>query len=183
MKNLGILFFLCLLDFQTYGQKETADLLKDLDQTIALRHRFEKQKTDRIDSLKRLLGATTVAEEFALTSQIFDEYKSFIYDSAFRYALRLQFLAKRLRNPVQLYNSKINLGFILVSAGLFNEALDSLQSLRSNVLPDNLKADFYFLIGRSCFDLAEFYRDDFYSVRYRERGDHYLDSALQYLPP
>ena len=183
MKKLaGIFVFLCLLHFQASAQKETADLQKDLDQSIAERHKFEGKKTERIDRLKHRLGGTTVAEEFALTSQIFDEYKSFIYDSAFRYALRLQLLAARLRNPVQVYKSKINLGFILVSAGLFNEALDTLQAMRSSLLPDSLKADFFFLIGRTCFDVAEFNRDDFYSVRYRARGDRYLDSSLHYLP-
>jgi hypothetical protein len=183
MKTLaGIFVFFCLAHFQVYGQKETTDLLKELDKVIAERAKFEKQKTERIDRLKRRLAGTSVAEEFELTSQIFDEYKSFIYDSAFRYALRLQALAKRLKNPVHVYNSKINLGFILVSAGLFNETLDTLHALRPNLLPDSLKSDFFFLIGRTYFDVAEFNKDDYYSVRYRARGNRYLDSCLRYLP-
>jgi tetratricopeptide (TPR) repeat protein len=167
---------------QTYAQPRTEDLLKELDLAVAQRQKFEKQKTTRIDELKRSLRGKSLREEFSVTTEIFDEYKSFIYDSAFRYALRLQSLAKRLQNPVLVDNSKINLGFILVSAGLFNETLDTLQSLRSSVLPDSLKPDYFFLIGRTCFDLAEFNRDDFYSVRYRARGNQYLDSSLQYLP-
>jgi tetratricopeptide (TPR) repeat protein len=184
MKKLaGVFIFLCLFQFQAHGQKETADFLKDLDHAIAQRHIFQKEKTDRIDRLKRSLTGRTLVEEFVVTSRIFDEYKSFIYDSAFRYALRLQSLSSMLGNPTQIYHSKIDLGFILVSAGLFNEALDTLQALRGTLLPDSLKADFYFLIGRTCFDVAEFYRDDFYSVRYRARGNHYLDSSLQYQHP
>jgi tetratricopeptide (TPR) repeat protein len=184
MKKLaGIFVFLCFLHFQAFGQQEMADLLKDLDRAIAERHKFEEQKTQRIDSMKSRLAGMTVENEFALVSQIFNEYKSFIYDSAFRYALRLQSLAARLQNPVHVYNSKIDLGFVLVSAGLFNEALDSLQALHSNLLPDNLKAEYFFLIGRTCFDLGEFNRDDFYSVRYKIRGNHYLDSSRQYLSP
>ncbi|HYG17458.1 MAG TPA: DUF6377 domain-containing protein [Ohtaekwangia sp.] len=182
MKKLAYIFvFLCLSGFHLYGQMETTDLLKALDEAIARRHIYETHKKARIDSLKSRLPGTTMAEEFALTSQIFDEYKSFIYDSAFRYVLRLQSLALRLKNPVHVYNSKINLGFILVSAGLFNETLDTLQALRSPQLPDSLKPDFFFLIGRTCFDLGEFNKDEFYSVRYKTRGNRYLDSCLQYL--
>ncbi|HYF69164.1 MAG TPA: DUF6377 domain-containing protein [Ohtaekwangia sp.] len=183
MKKLASIFvLLCVINILAHAQKETAALLKDLDQAIAERENFEKQKRENIDRLKRRLTVMSVKDEFVLTSQIFEEYKSFIYDSAFRYALRLQFLAAKLKNPVNIYKSKINLGFILVSAGLFNETLDTLQALESNLLPDSLKSDFFFLIGRTCYDLAEFNRDNFYSVRYRLRGNGYLDSCLQYLP-
>lgn len=184
MKKLaGFFVFLGVLHFHVYSQEETGDMLKDLDQAIAQRHEFEKEKTERIDGFKRRPGGMNVADELAQTLQIFNEYKSFIYDSAFRYALRLQSLSARLENPVQIYSSKINLGFILVSAGHFNEALDTLQALRSSFLPDSLKPDFFFLIGRTCFDLADFNTDDYYSARYRDRGNRYLDSSFQYLDP
>jgi len=179
----AILVFLCLLHVQVSAQQDTGDFQKILDQAIAERHKYEATKNHKIDSLKRNLAGKTIAEEFVLASHIFDEYKSFIYDSAFRYALRLQSLAANLGNPVHAYNSKIKLGFTLVSAGLFNETLDTLQALRSDLLPDTLKQDFFFLIGRTWFDLAELTRDRFYATQYRSQGDSYLDSSLRYSPP
>lgn len=156
--------------------------MKELDEVIAHREEFEQRKRTRIEGLKNQLDRTTLHQEFAITTRIFDEYKSFIYDSAFLYALRLQELARSLQHPSLVYRSKINLGFTLVSAGLFNETLDTLRSIRSRWLPDSLKSDYFFLIGRTCYDLGEFNRDDFYSVRYKARGNRYLDSCLQFLP-
>lgn len=185
MANLRFIIigiFLSVLILSANAQTGTTDLLEELDQAIGQREKFVQEKQDRIERLKVTDPGRSLSEEFAVTSQIFDEYKSFIYDSAFRYALKLQSLASRLGNPVYVDNSKINLGFILVSAGLFNETLDTLRSLDSKRLPDTLKSEFFFLIGRTCFDLAEFNRNDFYSIRYRARGNRYLDSALQYLP-
>ncbi|MEJ7644761.1 MAG: DUF6377 domain-containing protein [Chryseolinea sp.] len=179
----AIIVFLCLLHVQAPGQEEANDFQNDLDHAIAARHGYELRKAERIDGLKRRVAGKAIAEEFVLTTRIFDEYKSFIYDSAFRYALRLQSLAANLGDPGHAYNSKIKLGFTLVSAGLFNETLDTLQALRSNLLPDTLKQDFFFLIGRTWFDLAELTRDRFYGMQYRSRGNSYLDSSLQYAPP
>lgn len=179
---LPLLCLLCLIIPQVSGQSGTGDLLQELDRAIAQRGEFDKAKRTRIDELKRALPGGSLREEFNLTTRIFDEYKSFVYDSAFRYAMRLQALATRTNDPARIYQSKINLGFVLVSAGLFNETLDTLQALKSGLLPDSLKGDFFFLIGRTCFDLAEFNRDSFYNVRYRARGNRFLDSALLYLP-
>jgi tetratricopeptide (TPR) repeat protein len=183
MKKLQVIFFLlCLLNLVARGQNANPKLLKELDDIISKREEFLNEKIDRINKLKQSIAGSSLKREFDLTSQIFDEYKSFIYDSAFRYGQQLQSLAARLNDPVLQYNSKIDLGFTLVSAGFFNETLDTLNSLTSRMLPDTLKSDFFFLIGRTCFDLAEFNRDAFYSIRYRTLGNLYLDSSLHYLP-
>lgn len=184
MKKLSlIILFLAIVAPVVLAQSKAPLLLKELDQAISRRKEFERQKTDRIEGLRSRLAGASLQKQYAITSDIFEEYKSFIYDSAFRYALKLQSLAERMKNQSLLQTSKIHLGFTLVSAGLFNETLDTLQSLRSNLLPDSLKPDYYFLVGRTCFDLADFNRDDFYSVRYRARANEYLDSSLQFLQP
>lgn len=164
------------------GQNKADNLLQELDRAITQRDHFDRLKREHIDQLKRSINEMPLADEFDVATQVFDEYKSFIYDSAFRYAMRLQSLATRLNDPARIYRSKINLGFVLVSAGFFNETLDTLQALKSKLLPDSLKGEYFFLIGRTCFDLAEFNRDSFYSVRYRSRGNSYLDSALSHIP-
>jgi Response regulator containing a CheY-like receiver domain and an HTH DNA-binding domain len=184
MKKCSPLFlFLCVFVLHASGQNGgTDESMRKLDRTISQRESFDKAKRERIDELKRQLRGTSPQDEFALTTRIFDEYKSFIYDSAFRYAMRLQGLANKLNDPARMSVAKINLGFVLVSAGLFNESLDTLHTLKAITLPDSLKGDFYFLMGRTYYDLAEFNRDSFYNERYRSWGNRYLDSALQFLP-
>lgn len=152
-----------------------------LDSIIAHRDEIQAEKVGRINQLKQLQLKSSGMKKYRHTEAIYHEYKTFIYDSAFRYARALQRLAAELNNPVLIMRSKINLGFVLVSAGLFNETLDTLQSISTRSLPDTLKPDYYYLIGRTYYDLAEFSRDQFYSERYNLRGNQYLDSGLQYV--
>jgi tetratricopeptide (TPR) repeat protein len=114
-------------------------------------------------------------------SSIFREYRSFIYDSAFRYAEQLQHLANRLHNPSLIRDAKLKMAFGLVSSGLFNEALDTLQTIRSVDLPDSLRSEFYFLLGRTYYDMADFSRDNFYGRRYGDRANAFIDSAMAFL--
>jgi tetratricopeptide (TPR) repeat protein len=180
MKFLGI--FILLLSIEGFSQSGNESLIRKLDSVIAQRENIQKEKLQRIQELKHELRGKNLKERFALNTEIYNEYKSFIYDSAFRYARKLQELSAELNDPVIVMQSKINLGFVLVSAGLFNETLDTLQSISTASLPDSLKSGFYYLIGRTCYDLAEFSRDEFYSSRYTERGNSFLDSGLIYLP-
>lgn len=179
--RIFVLVIFLLIAGEGFSQSFNKGLLKQLDSIIAQRDQIVEQKIARIHDYKRNVRGKDLAERYAINTQIFNEYKSFIYDSAFRYGRKLQELAGELKDPVLEIQSKINLGFILVSSGLFNETLDTLQSISTVLLPDSLKPTFYFLIGRTCYDLADFNRDEFYSVRYTHRGNLYMDSALRYL--
>jgi tetratricopeptide (TPR) repeat protein len=175
------LLLLCVCPTNSIAQVGGSRSLHPLDSIIAHRDKIQTQKVRRINELKRLQLNSSGLKKYRHTESIYNEYKSFIYDSAFRYARELQRLAAVMKDPVLIMRSKINLGFVLVSAGLFNETLDTLQSISTGSLPDTLKADYYYLIGRTCYDLAEFSRDQFYSVRYNLRGNQYLDSGLRYV--
>jgi tetratricopeptide (TPR) repeat protein len=163
------------------AQVNDAVLLAKLDSILDKREKLVAEKSGHIQHLKLNLSGKDPDAAYDQTLLIFNEYKSFNYDSAFRYARKLQDLSRRRGDIVRSMQAKINLGFALVSAGLFNETLDSLRSIRSSLLPDTLKPDYYYLMGRTCFDLAEFNGEDFYSVRYIDQGRQYLDSALMFL--
>ena len=180
MKIIGIIFLL-LISGELFPQSNDQNLLKKLDSIIGKRDKILQEKLARIEEYKQRVKGKSIQERFVLNTKIYNEYKSFIYDSAFRYSRKLQQLSIEMKNPVLIMQSKIDLGFILVSAGLFNETLDTLQSISTSFLPDSLKPNFYYLMGRTCYDLSEFNKDEFYSSRYVTRANQYMDSALQYL--
>ena len=180
MKIIGIIFLL-LISGELFPQSKDQNLLKKLDSIIGKRDKILQEKLARIEEYKQRVKGKSIQERFVLNTKIYNEYKSFIYDSAFRYSRKLQQLSMEMKNPVLIMQSKIDLGFILVSAGLFNETLDTLQSISTSFLPDSLKPNFYYLMGRTCYDLSEFNKDEFYSSRYVSRANKYMDSALQYL--
>jgi hypothetical protein len=158
-------------------------LLQQLNNTIEKRDVFLKEKLARIEGYKRQLSKVDSVRQYTVYNAIYEEYKSFIYDSAFIYARKLQHLARYLRDPNKIAAARINLGFILVSSGLFNEALDTLRTLHPSGLTDSLRAAYYFLRARTSYDLSDFNRDNFYSARYTRQGNAYIDSAMALVRP
>ena len=159
-------------------QNELDSLLHQLDVAVEHRSAILQEKLARIESLKKNLVGLPATSRYSQYEKIYEEYKSFIYDSAFKYASRMQAIAWARHDPVLIAGTRIKLGFILVSSGLFNEALDTLRAIRSRSLPDSLKRDYFYLMARTSYDLSDFNRDDFYSVRYAGRGHAYIDSAI-----
>lgn len=173
-------FFLSLMLMTTVGvaQHRTDSLLRELDQTIARRDTYLKEKTNRIAALTEEASHVKGARQFNLYLEIYDEYKSFIYDSAFRYAHKLQKVAYDLNDPQKISLAQLKIAFVLVSSGLFKEAIDTLQKIHTRGLPDSVRGDFFYLYARTCYDLADFNRDDFYSPKYAEQGNNLMDSAM-----
>lgn len=165
-----------------FSQPKTDNLLSQLDVEINKRPQYVGAKLKRIEDLKTTALNTDAGSKFTAYSQVYSEYKSFIYDSAFLYARKLQELAHQLRSPSIIADTKVKFAFILVSSGMFNEALDTLQSVRSADLPDSTRSEYYYIMARACYDLADFNRDDFYRKIYTNRAHAYIDSALTILP-
>jgi tetratricopeptide (TPR) repeat protein len=177
------LLCLCCVVGTAFSQSGNDSLLNVLNYTIDHREEYVQNKLARIDEYKSRVFVSKGENLFNTYQSIYNEYKSFIYDSAFVYAVRLQQSAYRLKDPLKISSAKIKLGFVLVSSGLFTEALDTLQKVKSVSLPDTTKVEFYYLMARTCYDLCDFNRDNYYSVRYAERGHAYIDSALTLLSP
>jgi len=181
--KLFLIAVLCLVSCRSvFSQPAIDSLLEQLDIEIGKREFYAAEKTQRIIRQKGQLVNASLRARYLICSDLYEEYKSFIYDSAFLYARKLQGIARQLGEPVRLSDAKVKVGFVLVSSGLFNEALDTLHSIRSKDLPDTIKSEFYYIMARACFDLADFNRDDFYRKVYTNRAYAYIDSALQIMP-
>ncbi len=174
---------LCLLVAGLFAQPRTDSLLHQLNVAIDNRAVYLGDKLARIEKYKQEAEKVSEVQRYSYELKIYEEYKSFIYDSAFLYANKLQRIAGLLHDPVRIATIKIKLSFVLVSSGLFNEALDTLRTLKPRALPDSIRAQYYYLMARTSYDLADFNRDDFYSVRYAQQGHTYMDSAMLLTPP
>lgn len=173
---------LCLISFAGFCNPDIDSLQRELKSTIGKREVFLKEKLSRINGLKDKVGMAENTDRFELYHQLYDEYKSFIYDSAFRYARKLQQIAFSLNDPEKIAAGRIKLGFVLVSSGLFHEAIDTLRMIHSSALSESLRAEYYFLMARTSYDLSDFNRDDFYSTHYNKDGNAYMDSAMVLVP-
>ncbi len=161
-------------------------LLKELNAVISDRPKYEKIKLQRLESLREELKRSpkqNLEKQFVILSKLTEEYKTFIYDSAFSYSLRLLQVAYAQRDSVKIAHAKNQLGFILLSSGMFTETLDSLKNLPMKHMPDTIRADYYSIMSRTYYDLVDFDRDLFYKTRYAKLGTAYIDSAKNLFPP
>ncbi len=173
---VGLIVFCC---HEALSLQNTDSLLIQLNHRIEMRDVYLQEKLERIDGLKQQVAKSPSRENrYTLHVKIYDEYKSLNYDSAFLYARKIQSLAYADKNTEEIADSRMKLSFVLVSSGLFNEALDTLRKLTSANLSQKLKADYFYLMGRTSYDLSDFNRDEYFSAIYNLRGNAYLDSAI-----
>lgn len=153
-------------------------LLNELEQAISLRDKYYQQKLEQISLLKQAIQKENSHEVlYQLYSQLEDQYESFNYDSAFHYALKIYQLSQHMGQPDRIALSKIKLGFVLLSSGLFKEAIDTLQGIDTSVLNRKLLCQYYATLARAYYDLADYNRDGYYSENYLQVGNRYQRMA------
>lgn len=174
---------LCMLSLSVLAQ--TDSLLNKLSEVIENQGDFEKVRQERIavheQQLARLRRGAS-EEQFRLLQLLSEEYKTFKYDSAFNYTRRLLRAAYALHDSVKIAYARNQLGFVLLSSGLFKETLDSLGKVSMKHMPDSIKVDYYLIMGRTNYDLADYDRDVHFSPGYLKIGNMYFDSAIYLCP-
>ena len=164
-------------------------LLEELDRTLEKRGEFLKKKQDRIVAIKKQFpnseynDKAALQSRYAVSAQLFEEYKSFIYDSAFSYGRELLQTAYKLKETPVINDAKVKISFTLLSAGMFKEALDTLNSVHVEVLTKDAKIEYYGILARTYYDLADYSNDSFFSERYNKIGNGYLQRALDLCDP
>jgi hypothetical protein len=177
------LLLLLVLSYTARCQENS--LLNRLNQAIEAAPKFDEAKLETIAILRRSFAEKRwegLTVQFTLYGQLYEEYKVFNYDSAFHYAKKLLETASQLRDPARLNAARLKLVFCLLSSGMFKETLDSLGMVDIRGAPDSIKAEYYALTGRFYYDLGDFDKDSYYTPAYDEKGERYMDSALQLYP-
>ncbi|WP_162997048.1 DUF6377 domain-containing protein [Mucilaginibacter kameinonensis] len=177
-------FYTLLLTFWavvTYGRDGNAHLMEQLKNTLANKGYFDHQKEKRILLLQqrvRECQPQNLQKQYGLYSQLFEEYRSYQYDSAYVYTQKLIKLSLAMKDVPKLYDSKIKLGIILISSGMFKETLDCLNEVDPKALSRNSKLCYYRLKCSYYVYLANYNNDKYYSKGYREIAQKYLDTAI-----
>lgn len=180
---VGILLFSCLA---LTAQVNNDSLISVLKGEIDHRDIYVDQKLERIDRLKRQLQQVDPVDletRFEIYNGLYHQYKTFIYDSAFQYAKKLITTAFHLKDPTRIGYSRVKLGFILISSGMFKETFDSLKQVEVKYLVDTTRIDYYRLLSRAYSDLNIYNNDQHYRHYYVSLDQHYLDSAIMFSAP
>ncbi|HEX8528509.1 MAG TPA: DUF6377 domain-containing protein [Cytophagales bacterium] len=181
--GLTALVLLLVLGRRTpgYGQA-TAGWMQALQQTIEQTEKYDIEKHDRIDRLRGQLARGPKAGSYDLCLAIYEEYASFRYDSAYAYAKKLEEAALRAGDSARAAYAGVKISFILLSSGMFKEAFDFLSKIDQRRLAGAQKAEYYTLMARCYYELADYNQDVYYSPQYNARAKGYMDSALALFP-
>lgn len=114
--------------------------------------------------------------------RLFEEYKSYLYDSAYVFANRSLEVAQQENNPTHIIEAKGAVMFCLLSAGLFKEASDIVLSMSLEGVDMEGKVAYYEQMARFHFDLADYNQNAPFYDYYIQQGCLYSDSLLSLLP-
>ncbi|RYU89980.1 tetratricopeptide repeat protein [Mucilaginibacter terrigena] len=164
----------------------TDTILTTLKTEISRKNIYDNAKQSRIHHLKKLQRSTSkldYSKQYDLCLKLYDEYKSYQYDSAYVYVNKLKDISVAMNDMSRAYYSQIKLGFILLSSGMFKETFDSMRAVDPKVLNDSMKVEYYFIMYRCNTDLAKYNSDKYFTPDYIKKGYAYIDSAINLSKP
>ena len=181
--SIIILFFVLGCTHKSV-ESQTIDLLDSLDYYIEQEQSFRIKKENNIANIKLQITENQENKEqlYAFYDELFTEYKSYIYDSAFYYAENLLTISKEMNDGCKIADAKIKLCFCYLSSGLFSEAFDVLKDIDVENCDDNLKIDFYLTKARLYYDNADYNNDEISKQNYEKEGNSIMLQALELLP-
>ncbi len=179
---LPVCLLLIVAGIPGFAQETAEDWLQLLRQTIEQSSKYDTEKLARIEGLHRLSAPSQEVDSFPRYLKLYEEYASFNCDSAFAYAEKLQQMARQANSPSRVAYASMKLGFVLLSSGRFKEAFDTLRVVNLSPLSTLQKAEYYTLMARCYYDLADYNLDQVYAPLYNEKATSYLDSALVLFP-
>ena len=168
----------------------SSDWLSKLDKSLAQREQYERQRVERIDSLKKDLAQieklpNKKADDryYDLMYQLYNEYKSYCYDSAHHYADECLAVAKFNQQEDRIFQASNAVSFTLISAGFLTEANEVLRSIDRSKLSGRLLEDYYEHNSQLWRAQADYVREEPFYTKYITQSNAYLDSLKQLLPP
>ena len=92
---------------------------------------FMSEKEGRISAIKMMLATPNISnlQQYEINLQLYNEYKTYISDSAIHYAKQNVELAGRLGDRYRMNESKLSLTSLYIISGLYVESLDILNQI------------------------------------------------------
>lgn len=184
-KNYLLCFLLLLISHSVLANGGLDSLLNVLDQTIREHDVSVIQRESRIRHLQELAEGVEYnsAEHYNLNHQIYKEYKSFICDSAIHYLNENIRIAESMQDIDRQVESKLQLSYLLASAGMYTESIDVLKSVDRREVASHFIPDYYSCFDRVYGELSVYTQDKMLSGHYWDISQAYRDSLYAILPP
>lgn len=184
-KNYLLCLLLIFISNSVLANEGLDSLLSVLDQAIREHEASVIQRESRIRHLQELVEGVEYnsAEHYNLNHQIYKEYKSFICDSAIHYLNENIRIAETLQDTDRQVESKLQLSYLLASAGMYTESIDVLKSVDRRKVASHFIPDYYSCFDRVYGELSVYTQDKTLSGHYWDISQAYRDSLYAILPP
>lgn len=168
----------------THTNAKIDSLMTDLHKAIQNREIYLSQKENHLKELR--LALYTAHDEdarFLAMGDLFDEFRPYNTDSAFAYCKQREILALKTGNKDYITNAQLNTASVFGSIGMYKEALEIVDSIQYNTVPEYL-LPYYFYIKRTVASyLVDFSIRKEDKERYRKIGNIYQDSLISLCVP
>ena len=179
------IILLTLLSFSAIiAYSDNKSLLDELDQAIGQRDQYIQARESKIAYLKeQMVGESDANALLKAYNSLFNEYYVFKFDSAMVYANKGLALAQQSNNRKYSTLFLLNKSELLSIGGLYEEALDILNSIDSTNIEQSDMFRYYFSYFTLYSYKTTFCDDSTYSPQYRAVAREYLSKAIDHLSP
>jgi len=151
--------------------------LDSLDLELSHKASYDAQKHARIHAIQ--LSQLTRYEQY---DALFEEYKSYSYDTAYIYTTKMLDEAQMMGNQRLKNEALLKQAFIFLSSGLFHESLSVFGQINPNQLDEDCRDDYYSNYARLRYDMGD-YAHGTLRYDYIAQGNALSKLALTYLTP
>lgn len=181
----SICFILFFYFFNSGAAKLSEDTFKQLDMVMSKKEQYDAEKETKINNLKEVSKGSELSEKdiYYYNKRLIIEYSAYSFDSTMVYLEKNKQLAQKLDNPEMQYEVKLSLVSLLSVSGRYKEAVDILEKINRDKLPENLVIE-YFSVYKKVYEQIGYYavmeeNKQLYSEIYQNS----VDSLLEYLSP
>ncbi|MFI3285935.1 MAG: DUF6377 domain-containing protein [Rikenellaceae bacterium] len=150
-------FLLLFATLSIHAHNRVSKVLGDLDRKIEERYLYRVEKDRRIDALKfSFCDCVDPLQESTICHQLFEEYKTYQYDSAYLYALRMREFAVESGSAELIAQSNSDILYCYSTAGFFREGAEIISEFSPEGVSSNGLANFYRGCIRYYFNLMRY---------------------------
>lgn len=183
MKKYFIVIYLLSLCLSVFSEEQSDTTYSHFYKTLENRALYTAKKEEKIDGIKKLLATPNINDDqkYNIHAQLYNEYKTFVTDSAIYYLRQNLAIAIRNNDKLHIVESHIGLAGLYAIAGLYLEATTEMNKVDRQTLPAEMYINYYSTNNQ----VYKFYASlsDVYNTWYAEKASLYRDSLLNVLDP
>lgn len=186
MRKLLFLFIGIITHLIVYSNPvaDNDKLLKTLDEEIKADQKYIEIKEANIANFKNSKLRKSISQEdiYFLNKSLFNEYKSYMSDSALAYLNENLRISTELRDYYKMNETNLAFSSLLTSLGLYPESLDALSLIHREYLDEAQKVYYYKYHLDIYGGIALYSHDTNRKAKFWRQNQRYIDSLYLVMP-